>query len=192
MSEELLDEAADPEVVIGEVLDGVDLPDDPDEAIAFVLGALAEARAEAASHLDDLKRLAAELENFRKRAARERDDLVTRATQRLVQELLPVLDAFDAGLAVSADSPGAERLLAGMQSTHQQLMAVLEREGVGVIAAAGAPFDPAVHEAVSGGGTGHLVVTAEMRRGYTLGDRVLRPALVAVAADEPDGDTEGP
>lgn len=190
MTEELLDPG---EVVVGEVLDdGVTLPDDPDEAIAFVLGALAEARAEAASHLDDLKRLAAELENFRKRAARERDDLVTRATQRLVHDLLPVLDAFDAGLAVAADSPAGERLLAGMQSVHQQLLTVLEREGLGVIAAAGEPFDPAVHEAVSGGGTGHLVVTAEMRRGYTLGDRVLRPALVAVAADEPDGDTEGP
>lgn len=191
MTEELLDQESG-DVVIGEVLDdGITLPDDPDEAIAFVLGALAEARAEAASHLDDLKRLAAELENFRKRAARERDDLVTRATQRLVQELLPVLDAFDAGLAVAPDAP-AERLLTGMQSVHQQLLAALEREGLGIIAAAGAPFDPAVHEAVSGGGTGHLVVTAEMRRGYTLGDRVIRPALVAVAADEPDGDTEGP
>lgn len=191
MTEEMLDDVTtDEEVVVGEVVDTVDLPEDPDEALAFVLGALAEARAEAASHLDDLRRLAAELENFRKRATRDRDDLVSRATQRLIQDLLPVLDAFDAGLAVTPDSPAGERLLAGIESIHQQLMSVLEREGLETVSATGRPFDPAVHEAVSGGGTGHLVVTAEMRRGYTLGGRVIRPALVSVAAD--DEDTEGP
>lgn len=119
---------------------------------------------------------------------RERDEIVMRSTQALVRELLPVLDSFDGALAAAA---GDERLLAGLRSTHQLLVDVLAREGLEPIAALGTPFDPAVHEAVSGGGTGHLVVTAEMRRGYLLGGRVLRPSLVAVATDNPgSGDRE--
>ena len=171
--------------MIGEVVDEaspIELPDDPDEAIAYLSGEMRSARQEADSYLTDLQRVAADFENYRKRALRERDEIVMRSTQALVRELLPVLDSFDGALAAAA---GDERLLAGLRSTHQLLIDVLAREGLEPIAALGTPFDPAVHEAVSGGGTGHLVVTAEMRRGYLLGGRVLRPSLVAVAADNP-------
>jgi hypothetical protein len=79
-------------------------------------------------------------------------------------------------------------LAAGIRSTHQLLVDVLAREGLEPIPAAGMAFDPALHEAVAGGGTGHLIVTAEMRRGYALHGRA-GPSLVAVAvADLDDGD----
>ena len=162
---------------------GDELPSDPEEAIAFLLEALRGAQGEAASYLGDLQRLAADFENYRKRSQRERDELVTRASQSLVHDLLPVLDSFDGALTAAA-TPGDEAFLAGIRSTHQLLMDVLARQGLEAIPAAGLPFDPSLHEAVSGGGTGHLVVTAEMRRGYALRGRVLRPSLVAVAAED--------
>jgi molecular chaperone GrpE len=162
-----------------------DLPDDPAEAVPVLIEALMESRAALESRTDDLQRVAAEFDNFRKRSARERDDLVARATQRLVEALLPVLDSFDGALAHEAGTPGEEAMLGGMQGTYQQLMTVLAAEGLAVVPSVGEPFDPAVHEAVMGGGDGHLVVTAEMRRGYTLGGRVIRPAMVQVA-DEDD------
>ncbi|HEX5631463.1 MAG TPA: nucleotide exchange factor GrpE [Acidimicrobiia bacterium] len=161
-----------------------ELPSDPQEAIAFLLDALRIAREEADSYLADLQRVAADFENFRKRTQREREDLVARSTQGMVGDLLPVLDSFDGALA-AAEAVGDEGLLAGLQSTHQLLVGVLAREGLEAIPALGLPFDPALHEAVSGGGTGHLVVTAEMRRGYALRGRVIRPSLVGVAAEDP-------
>lgn len=148
---------------------------------------LRAAQEEATAYLGDLQRVAAEFENYRKRAQRERDEIVARATQSLVRDLLPVLDSLDG--AFTAAQGGDERLLAGIRSTQQQFLDVLAREGLAPIEAAGMPFDPERHEAVSGSGAGNLVVVAEMRRGYTLRDRVLRPSLVAVAAAPPgEGD----
>ena len=182
------DEVLDPEVVVGEVVEsgfdhGIELPDDPAEAVDVLVAAVMEARRTAASHLDDLRRVAAEFDNFRKRAARERADTIDRAAQRVIQAVLPVLDSLDAALEhVPNDADPA--LVTGLRGTHQQLLDVLAREGLAPIAAVGMPFDPQFHEAVTGGGDGHLVVTGEMRRGYTLKDRVIRPALVQVAAED--------
>ena len=160
-----------------------DLPDDPEEAVRHVVGLLHQTREEADSRLADLQRLAAEFENYRKRVARDRDEFIVRATQSLVAELLPVLDSLDGALAAGDDHP----LFNGVRSTRQLLGDLLAREGLEVIPAVGLPFDPEVHEAVSGGGSGHLVVTAELRRGYKLGGRVLRPSLVEVTVEDPDG-----
>ena len=161
-----------------------DLPDDPQEAVSVLTNALADARADAASVTNDLQRIAAEFENFRKRSVRERDEIVHRSSQRLVEALLPVFDSFDSASAHEASTPGEESMLEGMKSTYQQLLDVLTREGLEIVRTVGEPFDPNVHEAVLGGGSGHLVVTAEMRRGYTLGGRVIRPAMVGVSDDE--------
>ena len=161
-----------------------DLPDDPQEAVSLLTDALTDARADAAGVTDDLQRIAAEFENFRKRSVRERDEIVRRSSQRLVEALLPVLDSFDSAFTHEASTPVEELMLEGMQSTYQQLLDVLTREGLEIVGTVGEPFDPNVHEAVMGGGSGHLVVTAEMRRGYTLGDRVIRPAMVGVSDDE--------
>jgi molecular chaperone GrpE len=161
---------------------GLELPEDREEALGVLLDALATARVAADTYLEDLQRVAAEFENFRKRAAREREETVARAAQRVVQALLPVLDSFDQAFAHQAQTPGEEQLLAGVRGTYFQLMDVLAREGLEVISSDGEDFDPQVHEAVAGGGDGDLVVAQEMRRGYTLKGRVLRPAMVVVAS----------
>jgi molecular chaperone GrpE len=163
---------------------GIDLPVDHDEALDVLIEALATTRASADAYLDDLQRLAAEFENYRKRTAREREEIVERSTQRLVEEMLPVLDSFDQAFAHDAQTPGEDRLLAGVRGTLHQLMDVLGREGLEMVPGAGSPFDPNHHEAVGGGGDGDLVVAQELRRGYSLKGRVVRPALVIVAAEE--------
>ena len=172
-------EQRDEEVVEAEPVD-VDLPDDPEESIQLLLEELATARKQAASHLDDLQRVAAEFENFRKRRLREESQHVERASQRVVAALLPVLDSFDLALAHEATSPTEKKLLDGMERTYRLLMEVLGREGLSSILALGQPFDPELHEAAATEepGEGPLVVTEELRRGYRLGDRVIRPSLV--------------
>ncbi|MEX0756329.1 MAG: nucleotide exchange factor GrpE, partial [Acidimicrobiia bacterium] len=106
---------------------------------------------------------------------------VDRAAERVLSAMLPVLDSFDAALAIEARTETEEQLLRGMRSTRTQLMDVLAREGLEPIETVGMPFDPEVHEAVmTSGGDGSLVVSEELRRGYRLRGRVLRAALVAL------------
>ena len=188
------DEAAVPETARFDTsLLGLDLPDDREEAVDVLLDALATTREAADAYLGDLQRVAAEFENFRKRAARERDETISRAAQRVVQALLPVLDSFDQAFAHRAQTPGEEQVLAGVRGTFHQLLDVLSKEGLELIPAVGEEFDPQVHEAVAGGGEGDLMVSQELRRGYTLKGRVLRPAMVVVAPRlaEDAGDSEG-
>jgi len=162
----------------------VDLPQDPAEAVEVLIKALHEARESEAARLDDLQRVAADFENFRKRSLRDQQETTARASQRIVAALLPVLDSFDGAFGHEAQSPSEEQLLSGVQGTFHQLMEVLVREGLAVIPTEGESFDPTVHEAVAGGAGENLVVAGEMRCGYTLGDLVIRPALVAVSAPE--------
>lgn len=160
---------------------GIDLPDDPDEAIQMLLAAVHDARAEAGTYLDDLRRVAADFDNFRKRAVRDQQTIVDRAAERVLSAMLPVLDSFDAALAIEATTETEEQLLRGMRSTQVQLMDVLAKEGLEPIPTIGEPFDPEVHEAVmTSGGDGPLFVVQELRRGYRLRGRVLRAALVAL------------
>lgn len=169
---------------------GLDLPDDPAEAQQVLMGALLASRQEAGEYFETMQRVAAEFDNFRKRAERDRIELVLRATQRLVTDVLPTLDSFDAALAYEPQTPAEEKILDGMRSTRAGLLDLLQAEGLEPISAAGAPFDPAVHEAVSGPtaeGNGHLVVATELRRGYVLAGRVLRAALVTVEHTEEQG-----
>jgi molecular chaperone GrpE len=160
----------------------IELPEDPAEAMPVLLSALGTSQAEAAGYLEALQRVAAEFDNFRKRAARERSEIVDRASQRLIERLLPTLDSFDAALAYEAQTETEQNLIAGMQDTHRLLLEALSEDGFEPIEADGVPFNPAVHEAVTGpGGDGDGELLAkEMRRGYVLRGRVVRAALVAV------------
>lgn len=163
---------------------GLSLPEDPSEAQQLLLGSLATAQGDAQAYLDDLKRVAADFENYRKRTQREMSENIERASQRVVMGILPVLDSLDLALDHEAESPSEEKLLGGVRSTRDQLLGALTQEGLEVIPTTDEEFDPEVHEAVSMEGAGHaLVVTAEMRRGYTLHGRVIRPAMVAVGED---------
>jgi molecular chaperone GrpE len=150
---------------------------------------LASAEAEAETHLNDLKRVAAEFENYRKRVAREQEALSTRAAERLVKELLPIVDDLERALEAAEEHQEA-KLEEGVRLVQRQLASVLEREGLAEIETGG-KFDPHVHEAL-------LARPAEaeegsvlevLQKGYRLGDRVLRPARVIVASPkESDGD----
>ena len=160
---------------------GLELPDDKDEAIALLLVELAAAREEAGSFLDDLKRVAADFDNYRKRTTRESAVMLDRATEKVVQGLMPVLDTFDAALAAEPTTETEKQLYSGMLQTREQLLDALASEGLEVIPTIDQPFDPELHEPVGAPrGSGDLVVTQELRRGYRLSGKVLRAALVVV------------
>ena len=162
---------------------GLELPDDPDEAIELLLFELATAREEATSYLDDLKRVAADFDNYRKRTTREGAVMFDRATEKVVRSLMPVLDTFDAALHAAPKTETEKQLYSGMLNTREQLLNALKEEGLEVIPTIDEPFDPEVHEpAGAPAGDGDLVVTAELRRGYRLGGKVLRAALVSLEA----------
>jgi molecular chaperone GrpE len=131
--------------------------------------------------VDRLQRLQAEFENYRKRSARDQQALVARAHERLVKELLPILD--DLGRALEAAEQHEEAALEdGVRLVHKQLVDVLAKEGLTEIDTDGA-FDPHVHEALlaqpsdAEAGT----VLEVLQKGYRLGDHVLRPARVTIA-----------
>ncbi len=148
----------------------------------MLLTALAEARSDASDYLDDLQRVAAEFDNYRKRAQRDLGLSIDRAAERVVERILPVLDTFDAALSIDVETAAERKLLSGMIGTREQLLEALRAEGLEVIPATGEPFDPEVHEAVTASGNGgdRIMVTGELRRGYKLKGKVIRAALVAV------------
>ena len=146
---------------------------------------LAAAEAKADEHLNDLKRLAAEFENYKKRTAREQASLSARATERLVKELLPIVDDLERALQAAEEHEEA-KLEEGVRLVHRQLASALEREGLAEIETNG-KFDPHVHEALlsqpSEADEGSVIEV--LQKGYRLGDRVLRPARVVVSAALP-------
>jgi molecular chaperone GrpE len=150
--------------------------------------ALADAEALRDQYLADLKRVAADFDNYRKRVAREREALVARAHAGLVEAILPVLD--DLGRALEAAGLHEEaKLEDGVRLVHRQLSDVLAREGLQEIPTDG-PFDPHVHEALAAipSEAEEGTILEVVQPGYLLGDRVLRPARVVVAAaDVPEG-----
>jgi len=160
---------------------GLTLPDDPAEAQALLLRELAETRQETGEILGNLQRVAAEFDNYRKRVERDQLENVVRASQRLVELLLPALDSFDAALETEARTDTETVMLEGMARTRSQLMDALAQESVEPIDAVGQPFDPALHEAVSVvPGEGDQIVQQELRKGYVMRGRVIRPTLVIV------------
>ncbi len=166
----------------------LELPDDPAEARDVLIEAFFETRHAAAGYAEALQRVAADYDNYRKRVERDRAEVIERASQRILEQLLPALDNFDAALAYEPQTPAEEKILDGMKGTHSQLMEILERDGLEPVEAVGHHFDPAVHEAVAGptGGGDDLVVDQELRKGYAVRGRLIRPSLVTVKA--PDGE----
>jgi molecular chaperone GrpE len=145
---------------------------------------LAKARAEAESYLDDLRRLQADFDNYRKRTLREQTARSASASQALVARLLPVLDNFELAVSAAEQSRDFDRMLKGVEMVLGALREVLEGEGLVKIEAEGKPFDPERHEAVIAveqeGAEPGMVVDI-VRAGYELGGKVLRPAMVKVA-----------
>ena len=148
------------------------------------LARLTQIESERDEYLDTLRRVQAEFENYRKRVIKEQTALVDRATQGLVEQLLPVLDSFELALKNSdaAGSDDTESVRKGVELVYAELLGVLEKAGLSRVEAEGKPFDPNVHEAVmQEEGDGEPVVADVLRTGYTLKGRVLRPAMVKVS-----------
>jgi molecular chaperone GrpE len=156
---------------------------------------LVELEAERDERLADLQRVAADFDNYRKRAARDQESLIARANERLVKELLPVLDDLERALDAAAAHEEV-KLEEGVRLVHRELSQVLEKEGLLEIGTDGA-FDPHEHEALltQPADADEGAILEVIQKGYRLGDRVLRPARVVVAAPakelEPDGDADG-
>src|SRR4051812_43868614 len=141
----------------------------------------AKLRQEAADLRDRLVRTLADFDNYRKRAERERQEQKRFALLEVLREFLTVADNLD--LALSAQGP-ADDLKRGVEMINRQMTELLRRSGAVEVPAVGQPFDPTVHEAVSREESTEVktpTVTAELRRGYKLHDRLLRPAMVKVA-----------
>ena len=131
---------------------------------------------------DSYLRLAADFDNYRKRVAREQVELTSRANERLLNELLPVLDDLERALEAAAEHEEA-KLEEGVRLVHRSLLGLVERHGLSEIETEGA-FDPHVHEALlaqPGEGAEQGAVLQVLQKGYRLGDKVLRPARVIVA-----------
>jgi molecular chaperone GrpE len=160
---------------------GLSLPEDPREAHDILLIELAEARQEAGELLVNLQRVAAEFDNYRKRTERDQIENVKRASQRVIESVLPTLDSLEAALSIEATTEAEARMLDGMRGTEALLLEALRAEGCERIEALGEPFDPALHEAVQvSEGDGDQIVERELRRGYVMRGRVIRPSLVIV------------
>jgi molecular chaperone GrpE len=155
-----------------------------DGAPAAIAADLDAAKAQAESYLDDLRRLQADFDNYRKRTLREQTARVASASQALVARLLPVLDNFELAVSHAEQSRDFDGMLKGVEMVFGELREVLQGEGLVKIEAEGKPFDPERHEAVvaveqedAEPGT----VVDVVRAGYELRGRVLRPAMVKVA-----------
>jgi molecular chaperone GrpE len=145
---------------------------------------LAQAQAQAAEYLDQARRAAADLSNARRRMQREMDEMRAAASERVLERLLPVVDDVERAFAnVPADQAESD-WVNGFRMIQRKLWSLLESEGVTTVPAAGQPFDPAIHHAVTheeaeGFEDGQII--AEVAPGYRLNDKVLRPAMVRVA-----------
>ena len=140
---------------------------------------------------DRLLRLAADFENYKKRAARERQEYVQLANERLIAELIPILDDLERALAAAEEHQEAQ-LEEGVRLVHSSLASLLARHGVKAIETDG-KFDPYVHEALlsqpSEAEEGSVIDVVQ--KGYRLGERVVRPARVVVAAPPAQEEREG-
>ncbi len=162
----------------------------PVEPAAFLtaeeVSELRVSAAKAEEHWNSYLRAVADLENYKKRAAREKQDAARAASEALLSRLIPVLDHFDMALAAanSTSGPAAESLKTGVAMVGSQLRSILAEAGLEEIDAAGQTFDPKCHEAVSHQESGEVAeggVLQQLRKGYRFRDRLLRPATVVVA-----------
>jgi molecular chaperone GrpE len=154
---------------------------------------LAAATAKSDEYVAALQRERAEFANYRRRTTEEREAMLGLAGEDLIRKVLVLADDFDRAIEARPEAIAADPWVEGVVAIDRKLRALLESEGVSQIdAAPGRPFDPREHEAIAnvpGTGRAEGEIVEEIRRGYRLRDRVVRPALVAVAAapDEPAG-----
>lgn len=156
----------------------VNLPNEPEELIKMLLAKTEEAE----QHYNRVLRLQADYENLRRRTRQEREELIKFGSEQLINGLLPVLDNFERAVASAGD--GGEKFVSGVEMIFRQLNEVLAGEGLAAIPAQGEQFDPNIHDAmlqVEDTGEPENTVVEELRKGYYLKGKVIRPSLVKVA-----------
>lgn len=140
-------------------------------------------QAEVERYRDAALRAAADLENYRKRMIREKEEAIRFANSGLLEKLLPILDTFELGLDAARGDATAHGIVNGFSMIHRQLGDFLQSSGLQLIDAIGQPFDPKLHEALgneSDQAQADGIVLRQLRRGYRLADRLVRPASVIV------------
>ena len=155
-----------------------------DQDISRMQQELEEARSENAAAADMMLRLAAEMDNYKKRVVKERESLIKYGSQGIVQELLPILDNFERAIESAGKLRDFDSFLEGVVMIFKQMCDTLERKGVSRIDAVGETFDPNIHEAVVQVASQEYpenIIVEELQKGYMLHDRVIRPSMVAVS-----------
>lgn len=140
-------------------------------------------QAEVKKYRDAALRAAADLENFRKRMIREKEEAIRFANAGLMEKLLPILDNFELGLDAARGDAAAKGIVDGFSMVHRQLGDFLVSCGLQPVDAVGQPFDPKLHEALgheTDAAQADGIVLRQMRRGYRLADRLIRPSSVIV------------
>jgi molecular chaperone GrpE len=183
VAEEVVEEEAEEAVEQAEQAVEEEPAEERDE-LEEVKGELEKAKDQAAEYLDGWQRTRAEFSNYKKRQEADRAQMMTLANATLLRKLLPVVDDFERAMATLPPNLGQITWLEGIALIKHKLEAILESEGVKPVATGAQAFDPRYHEAVTyeeveGYEDGQII--GEVQRGYVLGERVLRPALVRVA-----------
>jgi len=173
-------------VVVDPVDDPAPSPDpvQPQVTDAVILAENERLKAEAKQANENYLRALADLQNFRRRGEEERSRILKDGNEKLIKEFLPVLDDFDLAVAHAKQVESYEQLIGGVEAILRKFRETLSKAGVEAIEAVGEKFDPDMHEAVmvdEGSDQPDETVTSELRKGYTLHNRVIRPSLVKVA-----------
>lgn len=159
--------------------------------IEILQGELAATQAKSDEYLAGLQRERAEFANYRRRTAEEREAMLGLAGEDLIRKVLALADDFDLAIDARPEAIASDPWVEGVAAIDRKLRLLLESEGVSQVdASAGRPFDPREHEAIAtvpGTGRREGEIVEEIRRGYRLRDKVVRPALVAVAAPTDEG-----
>ena len=156
----------------------------PAETVPEAAAAVPTPEEEVAKYRDLALRSRAELDNYRKRMAREKEEAIRYANVSLLETLMPILDNFELGLDAARNSQDAAGIVMGLGMVRKQFEDFLRDNGVEIVAAEGQPFDPNVHEAVANENSSDVPegqVIRQLRRGFKLKDRLIRPATVVVS-----------
>jgi len=148
-----------------------------------------QAREELQIFQDKYMRLAAEFENYKRRAQRDQSDAIRYANESLLKNLLPTIDNLERAIQSGVDAKASGALIEGVQLTHKQFLETVGKLGVRQVSSTGAAFDPNIHQAVAQVESETAepnTVVEEFQKGYFLHDRILRPAMVTVAKDKSD------
>ena len=164
--------------------DAADAPTGEEDSAPTEADKIAALEAELQEKSDRILRLQADFENFRRRTAKEKEELAAVITQNMLSDLLPLLDNFERALAV--EQTDVEAFQKGVEMIHTQLREVMQKHGLEAIEAEGQPFDPNFHQAVmrvEDADAGDGTITQVLQKGYQAKGRVIRPAMVQVAGN---------